>query len=101
MRVPARTILLVEPWNQVGVATARGAAVATDVISQYAVRNRGKGKVIFENDYRNAFNCVDRLSMLRAEIPSVAEGDEGDSRGITYLDKGGGGGAEVQAGLPI
>ena len=71
VRVPARTLLL--RGNQVGVATARGAAVATDVISQYAVRNRGKGKVILKIDYRNAFNCVDRLSMLRAVDANLPE----------------------------
>ena len=42
VRVPARTLLL--RGNQVGVATARGAAVATDVISQYAVRNPEAGE---------------------------------------------------------
>ena len=34
---------------------------------------RGKGKVILKIDYRNAFNCVDRLSMLRAVDANLPE----------------------------
>ena len=60
---------------QVGVATPNGAEAAIHTVRAWTRRNRGSSKVLLKLDFRNAFNTIDRSTVLReacGNFPTLA-----------------------------